>query len=257
MAWQTPKTDWGAPDGVRNTDLNRIEGNAQYLYDGAEALRQHVDDALFTISQRISIGSLPDGHEIGVYENGVLVPYLKIRNDYQNTGRALVVRKNSYAAARMQEGSFGYYQGSSVDTFLESTYLDMLDTATKAALTNVSIPVETFSGVSTIARRVFLLSRTEYNFSGAPVEGVVNYYFSNPDRRVALYTGMPYEHWTRTILDTTEEANYVTNTGSLGTGSPIAFVAGVRPAFTLPADFQVIAAVPSTANVYAIAEVIE
>lgn len=27
MAWQTPKTDWSAEDGVRDDDLNRIEGN--------------------------------------------------------------------------------------------------------------------------------------------------------------------------------------------------------------------------------------
>lgn len=32
MAWQTPKTDWGPPDGVRDTDLNRIEGNILELY---------------------------------------------------------------------------------------------------------------------------------------------------------------------------------------------------------------------------------
>lgn len=33
MAWQTPKTDWGAADGVRNTDINRIEGNILELYN--------------------------------------------------------------------------------------------------------------------------------------------------------------------------------------------------------------------------------
>lgn len=32
MAWQTPKTNWGAPDGVRDTDMNRIEGNILHLY---------------------------------------------------------------------------------------------------------------------------------------------------------------------------------------------------------------------------------
>lgn len=32
MAWQTPKTNWGPPDGVRDTDLNRIEGNILELY---------------------------------------------------------------------------------------------------------------------------------------------------------------------------------------------------------------------------------
>ena len=34
MAWQTPKTDWAAADGVRNTDFNRIEGNILELYNG-------------------------------------------------------------------------------------------------------------------------------------------------------------------------------------------------------------------------------
>lgn len=35
MAWQTPKTDWQAADGVRDTDFNRIESNIRYLYDTA------------------------------------------------------------------------------------------------------------------------------------------------------------------------------------------------------------------------------
>lgn len=33
MAWQTPKTDWAPPDGVRDTDFNRIEGNTLALYE--------------------------------------------------------------------------------------------------------------------------------------------------------------------------------------------------------------------------------
>ena len=33
MAWQTPKTDWKAEDGVRNTDLSRIESNTLALYN--------------------------------------------------------------------------------------------------------------------------------------------------------------------------------------------------------------------------------
>lgn len=32
MAWQTPKIDWSAADGVRDTDMNRIEGNLLELY---------------------------------------------------------------------------------------------------------------------------------------------------------------------------------------------------------------------------------
>lgn len=32
MPWQTPKTNWTSADGVRNTDLNRIEENSRVLY---------------------------------------------------------------------------------------------------------------------------------------------------------------------------------------------------------------------------------
>lgn len=32
MAWETPKTNWQAADGVRDTDFNRIEGNIEELY---------------------------------------------------------------------------------------------------------------------------------------------------------------------------------------------------------------------------------
>lgn len=35
MAWQNPKTDWAAADGVRNTDFNRIESNILELYNTA------------------------------------------------------------------------------------------------------------------------------------------------------------------------------------------------------------------------------
>lgn len=33
MAWQIPKTDWIASDGVRDDDFNRIEGNIEHLYN--------------------------------------------------------------------------------------------------------------------------------------------------------------------------------------------------------------------------------
>ena len=42
MAWVTPKTNWTGADGVRNTDLNRIEGNildlhGKFLHNGVVA----------------------------------------------------------------------------------------------------------------------------------------------------------------------------------------------------------------------------
>lgn len=256
MAWQTPKTDWGQPDGVRDADFNRIEGNTQYLYDTANVLRQAVDNALFAASQRVNLGDLADGAVFALYENDVLVPYIKLSNDYEGTGRALVVRMNSYTAGSIQEGSISQYAGSKVDVFLNNEFINALDTATRAVLTETTIDTYNALAATTISRKIFLLSRTEYNFSGGQVEGAVNYYFINPDRRIAMYDGFQYEHWTRTVMVSQEEAVYVTNTGALGTANPIVFTAGIRPAFTLPTTFEVIAGMPSTANVLATAEVI-
>lgn len=257
MAWQTPKTDWAAPDGVRNTDFNRIEGNALHLYDDMAALRKHVDDTLYAISQRTAIGNLPVGAELALYENGVLVPYIKIHEDYQGSGRNLVVRKSSYTNATLQNDSDNYYADCKTDVFLNYDFINVLDAATQAAIAAVGIPVRALSGVATIQRKVFLLSRTEYNFSGGTAEGSINYYFTSPDRRIATFDGMAFEHWTRSILDLQYEATFVTNTGAIGVGHPSVFRAGIRPAFTLPVNFEVVAVAPNTANTIAVATLID
>lgn len=44
MAWQTPKTNWTRSDGVRDSDLNRIEGNIQELYSTSMA---HADMTVY------------------------------------------------------------------------------------------------------------------------------------------------------------------------------------------------------------------
>lgn len=55
MAWQTPKTDWSSADGVRDTDMNRIEGNALELkntkaeLNAFNALQQQVGALLTTV----------------------------------------------------------------------------------------------------------------------------------------------------------------------------------------------------------------
>ena len=41
MAWQSPKTNWAAADGVRDSDMNRIEGNILELYN-SDMLRSDV-----------------------------------------------------------------------------------------------------------------------------------------------------------------------------------------------------------------------
>ena len=58
MAWSTPKTNWSAGDGVANTDLNRIEGNAQYLKDDIDSHKadgtQHAKSSKFVVGTSTS-----------------------------------------------------------------------------------------------------------------------------------------------------------------------------------------------------------
>ena len=58
MAWSTPKTNWTAGDGVANTDLNRIEGNAQYLKDDIDSHKadgtQHAKSSKFVVGTSTS-----------------------------------------------------------------------------------------------------------------------------------------------------------------------------------------------------------
>lgn len=51
MAWQTPKVDWDLPDGVSEVDLNRIEGNIDYLNQTVTTGKTNLETAIKTMGQ--------------------------------------------------------------------------------------------------------------------------------------------------------------------------------------------------------------
>lgn len=266
MAWQAPKTDWEAQDGVRNTDLNRIEGNTLDLHQrttgvetGLETLQQTVENKLFELSQRTDIANIAIGNEFGLYENGILTPFIKLVNNYANSGRVLVVRKDIVLEAALRSTGVGYYGGSSTDTWLNDTYINMLDELTQSVVQEVAVPVQTSAGVSTIDRKCFLLSMQELNLvsSGMPLEGPSISYFNGNNRRIARFGGVADSYWTRTINVSNGMAAFVNYIGSVATVSANTANHGIRPAFTLPSSFEVTAGIPSTANVMAEVEVID
>lgn len=259
MAWQTPKTDWTAQDGVRTSDFNRIEGNTLELYNMTNVLSSNVSNALFELSNRTDISNISIGTEFGLYENGVLVPFIKLVNNYASSGRVLVVRKDIYYEAPLRSSGVGYYGGSSTDTWLNETYISMLDSLTQSVLQEVAVPSQTSAGLSTINRKAFLLSMQELGLvsSGMPLEGTTLGYFNTNNRRISVFEGMADSYWTRTINTSNGNAVFVNYIGSVATASANSGLHGIRPAFTLPASFEVIAGTPRTANTLAIAEVIE
>ena len=205
---------------------------------------QRIDDKLFEMSNRVRIGGLADGTIFGLYENGVLVPFIKLSNI--SSEKVLVVRKNCVIADVVMNEGETYYTNCRADVWLNGEYIQMLDVATQSLLSDAIIAVENQYGSTNIHRKVFLLSMSEYGAS----------YFSAVDRRIALLNGTPTKHWTRNFGTTVSNSwTYVTETGAFGAAARQT-IAGIRPAMTLPVDYEVTVGLPNTANTVATAEVI-
>lgn len=224
-----------------------------------EVIQRNVNDSLFAIAQRTALENIAVGTVIGLYENGVITPFIKLADNYNSSGRALVVRKDCVALGTWREEGDVYYNGSRVDDWLNNVYSAYLDGATQSVVTATEIIASGASGNVYLDKRFFLLSMTEYNIgstSGLPTEGYVLSYFNSNERRMTNYNGVPVGHWTRTLNYSNTLVAYAAENGTYNTGNPDTLALGIRPAFTLPLGFEVTVGVPSTANTMATAEVI-
>lgn len=232
------------------------------------ALQANVSDLIVSHAQKTLLASVVPGTEFALYEDGIRVPFIKLSGEYEGTGRTLVVRKNIYKMDTLTEyGSPTTYMNSKTDLWLNDEadgYIAKFDDATKAALAEVSIKVhvgDAVTSVATLQRKAFLLSAAEYGFNDATTfypEGTPVVYFNTSARRVAQFNGAAANHWMRTRQRSVVRSNgYIVAAGYYETSDPSGGVYGIRPAFTLPSDFEIDLNVANTANVNATAEVIE
>ena len=139
----------------------------------------------------------------------------------------------------------GYYEGSSIDNYLNMEFVDMLNQSVKDFIVESTIVITdkgslgvTGNATKTISRKVFILSLKELNgaeSSASASEGnTLKYFADDYNRRIAdLPNGEKSAYWTRT--PETWETYTVFTIGSGGTGSGSADIeSGVRPAFCLP-----------------------
>ena len=269
MAWQTPKVNWSASDGVRDTDMNRIEGNILDLENSKTdqeefiALRRNVENALFDLADKTAVGDLIGGTEFGLYENGLLVPFIKLMDNYNGSGRVLVVRKDVLKMDTLFNTSDQYYGNSKQDNWLDDTYPTLLESSVSSAITTIGVVTNTAVGVGNLNCKVFLLSLSEYGQSsiyGVVAEGSAIPYFNSASRRTAKHNGDIVPHWTRSVLSSANPRTAACiNAAGDGSGplqTATTYSAGIRPAFTLPATFEVVANIPNMSNVLADAEVL-
>ena len=244
---------------VEGTPLNKAL--FQTFADEMNAIMQQTADILFEITHLAKVGDLAVGTVFGIYENGVLVPFIKLYNNFNNGEDTLVVRKSCVTQDVLMDSGSSQYENSKADLWLNNDYFSTLNVATQSVISPTSITAQGTMPYA-LSRKIFLLSLKEYNFNNNVTDtgftelGANVPYFSSAERRIATFNGTPTNYWTRSHEYYDKTAGCVTADGSFMPGKTNTFVAGIRPAFTLPYDYEVTVGVPSTANTMATAEVI-
>lgn len=193
-----------------------------------------------------TLGNKSVGSIVKLKENGVLVDFYVAKHDYENglngSGRTLVVRKDCYDTRQWHTSNVNAYATSAIDTWLNSTYKNLLDADIRGVIGTTKIKYTPGNGnttVGTLERAIFLLSVTELGKSAsyANTEGTALSIASS--LQIAYLNGSAVVQWTRSpSTDSTYYACYLNTVGGVY-GSYCSDTLGSRPAFTLPSTLSV------------------
>lgn len=193
-----------------------------------------------------TLGNKSVGSIVKLKENGVLVDFYVAKHDYENglngSGRTLVVRKDCYDTRQWHTSNVNAYATSAIDTWLNSTYKNLLDADIRGVIGTTKIKYTPGKGnttVGTLERAIFLLSVTELgrSTSYANTEGTALSIASS--LQIAYLNGSAVVQWTRSPY--TGSTNYACclNTDGDVSDHSCNNTYGSRPAFTLPSTLSV------------------
>lgn len=167
-----------------------------------------------------------------------------------------LLMKDIYENRQWHSSDTNDYANSTIHSYLNSTFLAMLDSNIQKAIKQVKLPYRKGSGTSTtvtsgsngLPAKIFLLSATEmsFNFSYMPSgEGAELAYFkgcadnSSDSKRVAYLNGSAAYWWLRSPnCNYSGGALYVDSNGDWSNGS-CSLSYGIRPALILPSTLLV------------------
>ena len=167
-----------------------------------------------------------------------------------------LLMKDIYENRQWHSSDTNDYANSTIHSYLNSTFLAMLDSNIQKAIKQVKLPYRKGSGTSTtvtsgsngLPAKIFLLSATEmsFNFSYMPSgEGAELAYFkgcadnSSDSKRVAYLNGSATFWWLRSpYCGLFGSALYVNSNGDWD-GNNCSLSCGIRPALILPSTLLV------------------
>lgn len=189
------------------------------------------------------LARIAEGQIVKVNENGSPVEFYVAKHDYESvlngTGRTLLVRKDCYDTRPWDSSNVNAYASSSIDSWLNSTYKNLLDADIQSVIQTTKFYYTPGNGdttVGTLERTIFLLSCTELGrrASYGNVEGTALGISSS--LQIAYMNGSAVTQWTRTPLKAINRIAYFLNPSGAAGNNDCTKVFGSRPAFTLPGD---------------------
>lgn len=193
-----------------------------------------------------TLGNKSVGSIVKLKENGVLVDFYVAKHDYENglngSGRTLVVRKDCYDTRQWHTSNVNAYATSAIDTWLNSTYKNLLDADIRGVIGTTKIKYTPGNGnttVGTLERAIFLLSVTELGRSAsyANTEGTALSIASS--LQIAYLNGSTVVQWTRSPYTNSTYNAYCLDTNGNVDNNNCYNTHGSRPAFTLPSTLSV------------------
>lgn len=193
-----------------------------------------------------TLGNKSVGSIVKLKENGVLVDFYVAKHDYENglngSGRTLVVRKDCYDTRQWHTSNVNAYATSAIDTWLNSTYKNLLDADIRGVIGTTKIKYTPGNGnttVGTLERAIFLLSVTELGRSAsyANTEGTALSIASS--LQIAYLNGSAVVQWTRSPNTSSTNNAYCLSTNGDVNDNICSNTRGSRPAFTLPSALSV------------------
>ena len=188
-----------------------------------------------------TLSSFAVGSVVKLSEGGVLKDFYVAQHNYESalngTGRTLLVRKENYGTQwRWNTTSVNAYATSAIDSWLNTSYPDVLGDAERAAAGTTVFYYTPGNGnnvVDTLERSFFLLSLTELGFSAS---------YANEEGTAipvaGLLTTTTYGQWTRSPYTNNKVNAHKVTAAQSASNDSVTTSLWFRPCFTFPATAQ-------------------
>lgn len=198
------------------------------------------------------LGSLAVGSSVYFKVNNVRTQWLVVQQGNPNASiydascdGTWLLMKDIYKERQWHNANVNDYAGSTIHSYLNSTFLRLLEAGVRSAVKQVKIPYRPGSGSSQtsatgangLSAKVFLLSATEIGFKASSVpigEGAELAYFDSQSKRVANLNGSAASWALRSpYCDGSTRVMYIDRKGYFN--DIICYTSnGVRPCIVLP-----------------------